>query len=99
LVAIEDLTFEPAQGGGQDASLGLREVQDAMTRLPGDQREALLIVALEGKTFDEAASLLDIPKGTLMSRLARARATLRLLTGRTPSATPIKGPSQVQDHE
>ena len=94
LVAIEDLTFEPAQGGGQDASLALREVQDAITRLPGDQREALLIVALEGKTFDQVASLLDIPKGTLMSRLARARATLRLLTGRNSGPTLTKGPSQ-----
>ncbi len=93
LVAIEDLTYEPAQGGNQEASLALREVQDAMARLPGDQREALLIVALEGKTFDQAASLLDIPKGTLMSRLARARATLRLLTGRSAGPTLTKGPS------
>lgn len=94
LVAIEELTFEPAQGGGQEASLALREVQDAMARLPGDQREVLLIVALEGKTFDQAASLLDIPKGTLMSRLARARAALRLLTGRNAGPTLTKGQSQ-----
>lgn len=94
LVAIEDLTFEPAQSGSQEVGLALREVQDAMARLPGDQREVLLIVALEGKTFDQAASLLDIPKGTLMSRLARARATLRLLTGRNAEATQTKGPNQ-----
>lgn len=42
-----------------------------------------MAVVLEGKTFEQAAELLDIPKGTLMSRLARARATLRILTGRT----------------
>lgn len=95
LVAIEDLTVEPAQGGGQEQGLALREVQDAIARLPLDQREVLLIVALEGKSFNEAASLLDIPKGTLMSRLARGRATLRLVTGRiagTKGATePGKG--------
>lgn len=94
LVAIEDLMVEPSQGGSQEASLALREVKDAIARLPGDQREALLIVALEGKTFDQAAGLLDIPKGTLMSRLARARATLRVLTGRTATQTQAKGPSQ-----
>lgn len=83
LVAIDELPFEPAHRGNQEASLALHEVQDAIARLPMDQREALMAVVLEGKTFEQAAELLDIPKGTLMSRLARARATLRILTGRT----------------
>ncbi|AXC50601.1 RNA polymerase subunit sigma [Paracoccus suum] len=99
LVAIDDLTFETAQPGGQEAGLALREVQDALARLPGDQREALVIVALEGNSFDQAASLLDIPKGTLMSRLARARATLRVLTGRGAGPTETRGPSQGARHE
>lgn len=81
LMAVEDI---PEQGrpGGQEGHLALREVQSAIARLPTDQRHVLLLVALEGLSFDEAASLLDIPRGTLMSRLARARATLRTLTGR-----------------
>jgi RNA polymerase sigma-70 factor, ECF subfamily len=83
LVAVQDLASEPAQSGGQEAHLALAEVHAAMGRLPVDQRAALLIVALEGRTFEEAASILAIPKGTLMSRLARARSTLRVLTGRT----------------
>jgi RNA polymerase sigma-70 factor (ECF subfamily) len=45
--------------------------------LPEEQRAALHLVSIEGLTFAEAASALDIPTGTLMSRLARARATLR----------------------
>ncbi|HBM61805.1 MAG TPA: RNA polymerase subunit sigma [Citreicella sp.] len=94
LVAIEDLVSEPAQCGGQEGALALREVQEAIARLPVDQREALLIVALEGRSFEEAASLLDIPKGTLMSRLARARATLRVLTGRGTGAEVVPGPSR-----
>ena len=94
LVAIGDLTVEPAQPGGQESALALREVRDAIARLPLDQREALLIVALEGRSFDEAASLLDIPKGTLMSRLARGRATLRLLTGRMTGTKGATGPSK-----
>jgi RNA polymerase sigma-70 factor, ECF subfamily len=77
-----DLMAEPAQSGGQEAHLALREVHDAMGRLPFDQRAALLLVALEGLTLTEAAQVLDIPEGTLTSRLGRARATLRVMTGR-----------------
>jgi len=47
-----------------------------------DQRRALLLVALEGMTLAEAAAALDIPEGTLVSRLGRARAALREMTGR-----------------
>lgn len=82
LVAIDSLAEPPSQPGGQEARLDLRALQDAMMRLPADQRRALLLVAVEGLSFDEAARVLDIPKGTLMSRLARARASLRDMTGR-----------------
>ena len=77
-----DLMAQPVQSGGQEAHLALREVHDAMGRLPLDQRAALLLVALEGMTLAEAAQVLEIPEGTLASRLARARAGLRALTGR-----------------
>lgn len=82
LVAVEDLAKEPSYAATQEQHLALREVQSAIARLPMEQREALLMVALEGKSFEQAASILEIPKGTLMSRLARGRATLRALTGR-----------------
>ena len=62
-----------------------------MGRLPADQRAALLLVAVEGRSFDQAADLLGIPRGTLMSRLARARASLRALTGRSgPHPAPAR---------
>jgi RNA polymerase sigma-70 factor (ECF subfamily) len=51
-----------------------------MLELPDEQREVLLLVAVEEMSYAEAASVLSIPVGTLMSRLARARATLRSLT-------------------
>jgi RNA polymerase sigma-70 factor (ECF subfamily) len=81
LVAVEQIA-EPARPGGQEGHLALREVHEATGRLPADQRAALLLVALEGMSFEEAAPLLAIPRGTLMSRLARARAALRQMTGR-----------------
>jgi RNA polymerase sigma-70 factor, ECF subfamily len=91
LIPVEDLPHEPATIGNQEQHLALREVSAAMHRLPPDQREALLMVAIGGKTFDQAADILDIPKGTLMSRIARARATLRTLTGRIDTQKPKTG--------
>lgn len=86
LVAIDSLVEPPSHPGGQEARLDLRDLQDALARLPADQRQALLLVSVEGLSFDEAAKVLDIPKGTLMSRLGRARAQLRLMTGRVKPA-------------
>ena len=54
----------------------LREVTDKMRDLPEDQRAVLALVALEGYSYKETAELLDIPIGTVMSRLSRARKTL-----------------------
>lgn len=75
-----DATVELKQSGGQEEHLDLREVQSAICRLPPDQRAALLLVALEGMSLSEAARVLDIPEGTLASRLGRARSALRAMT-------------------
>jgi RNA polymerase sigma-70 factor (ECF subfamily) len=77
---------ELAQPGGQESHMALREVQAAIARLPAEQRHALLLVALEGMTLDEAAQVLGLPAGTVASRLARARAALRNATGRMSEA-------------
>ena len=55
------------------------EVLKAVGRLPEAQREAVLLVYAEGYTYAEAASALSVPIGTVMSRLAAARATLAKL--------------------
>ncbi len=73
---------EPSRSGGQEDRLALHEVHAAIGRLPADQRAALLLVALEGMSIAEAAGTLQIPEGTLTSRLARARQALRRETGR-----------------
>jgi len=54
----------------------LRAVRSALLRLPQDQREVLMLVTVDGLTYQEAAQALDIPAGTVMSRLARARIKL-----------------------
>lgn len=54
-----------------------RDVLEALSALPTDRREVLALVAVEGCSYREAADILGIPVGTLMSRLARARKQLR----------------------
>jgi RNA polymerase sigma-70 factor (ECF subfamily) len=54
----------------------LAKVRQEMGRLPVEQRAALMLVCVEGMSYQEAANVLGIPIGTLMSRLARARLAL-----------------------
>lgn len=79
---------DPLAARHADGRLALTEVHQAMGRLPEDQRSALLLVALEGMSLAEAASVSGCAEGTLASRLARARATLRQMTGREAAPHP-----------
>ena len=68
-------------------ALDLRDLERALQQLPSAQREVLLLVALEEMRYEDVAAMLDIPPGTVMSRLSRARENLRrLMTGQAPSA-------------
>lgn len=53
-----------------------REVQQAMTALSADQRALVMLVLVEGYSYQEAADIVEIPVGTVMSRLSRARQIL-----------------------
>jgi RNA polymerase sigma-70 factor (ECF subfamily) len=59
-----------------EARLALDEVRRAVDRLPPDQRIALLLVTVDGLSYKEAAEVVRVPVGTIMSRLARARIAL-----------------------
>jgi len=61
---------------GVDAKIHLARVRLAISRLPQEQKEVLLLVTVEGFSYAEAAAMLQIPTGTVMSRLARARLAL-----------------------
>jgi RNA polymerase sigma-70 factor (ECF subfamily) len=63
------------------ASRQLSELETALGYLSKGQREVVLLVGLEGMTYDEAAKILRVPIGTVRSRLGRARESLRLLMG------------------
>lgn len=80
-VPYDEMPIEPSTPPAQPGRLALAEVDRAMVQLADDQREALLLVVVEGQSYADAANILEIPIGTLMSRLGRARAALRVLTG------------------
>lgn len=80
-VDLDSMLVEPSIAAPQPGRIALGEMSRAIDRLPLEQREALLLVALEGLSYEEAAAILEIPTGTLMSRLSRAREKLRQLTG------------------
>lgn len=76
--ALPELVDERIVSGEQVAhgEIGLAEVERSMAELPDEQRIVLALVAVEGMSYREAAEVLGIPTGTVMSRLARARAAL-----------------------
>jgi RNA polymerase sigma-70 factor (ECF subfamily) len=61
----------------QEHALGLQDVLAHLAQLPDDQRAVLLLVSVEDLSYAEIAAVLDIPMGTVMSRLSRARERLR----------------------
>lgn len=73
-------------GGGSDPELLC--LQDALSRLPDDQRLAIALVLVEGLSYKEAASIMSVPVGTLTSRLARGREALQSMLSETPGVQP-----------
>jgi len=61
------------------AALELRDLARAINRLPEDQRTVVLLIGLEGMRYDRVAAILNVPVGTVRSRIARARQELRRL--------------------
>jgi RNA polymerase sigma-70 factor (ECF subfamily) len=68
----------------QSKRLELRDLQRAMAKLPEEQRSVILLVGLEGMRYEEVAEVLDVPVGTVRSRLSRGREALRRLMGIVP---------------
>lgn len=87
------VTFDDAAGlglsvaGSQEDGMRYRDLLAALQQLPDEQRTVLLLVAVEQLSYADAARVLDIPVGTVMSRLSRARERLlRLMSADTPAA-------------
>jgi RNA polymerase sigma-70 factor (ECF subfamily) len=59
-----------------ESQVALSDVERSLLELPNEQREVLLLVGVEGHSYKEAADLLELPVGTIMSRLSRGRLAL-----------------------
>lgn len=75
-----------AQPAPQYSQLELSDLAEALQRLPEEQRQAVLLVGYEGMAYKDAAQVLDVPIGTVMSRLSRGREALRRMMAGAPMA-------------
>jgi RNA polymerase sigma-70 factor (ECF subfamily) len=85
-----DALPELPQRADQADGIEVRDLDRLLQRLPAEQREVLLLVAVEEMSYAEAAAVVGVPVGTVMSRLARGRERLRqaLQGGAPPAAAP-----------
>jgi RNA polymerase sigma-70 factor (ECF subfamily) len=80
---------QDAGGGDPGVDVGLRiDLQAALLMLSPEQREPLLLVCVEQLSYAEVASVMNIPVGTVMSRVCRARAALRRFLSGDASTAP-----------
>ena len=89
-VPLNDEIMELPAHSAQADRLEIRDLDAALARLPDEQREVLLLVALEQLSYEETAKALGIPIGTVMSRLSRARERLRAIMAGLPGVATLK---------
>ena len=84
---IDDIPEAAIVDGTQvvETNLMLKSAQQAMNALPADQREVMLLVCVEEMSYKEAADVIGVPTGTVMSRLSRARLAVAKKMGISPS--------------
>jgi RNA polymerase sigma-70 factor (ECF subfamily) len=85
-VPFDELARPPAQAAPQEGAMAARLIAQALQQLTEDQRAAILLVGLEELSYAEAARVLGVPQGTLMSRLHRGRERLRAIMSEEPVA-------------
>ena len=88
LVDLDELPGEIPVAPMQADRLVLRDLNRALMALPAEQRDVLLLVAIEGLGYAETAQALGLPIGTVMSRLSRGRERLRRLMSE-PARRPL----------
>ncbi|MEO1091066.1 MAG: RNA polymerase sigma factor [Pseudomonadota bacterium] len=95
MVDIDNVLQHPSAPANQDRRLELRDLGRALETLSEEQRAVVLLVGLEGLSYAEVAKVLDVPIGTVMSRLSRGRSLLRELiqTNRMPAPVAKRKPT------
>jgi RNA polymerase sigma-70 factor (ECF subfamily) len=91
-MSIDDVAAWLSLPPNQTKRLEVRDLLSALGKIPEQQREVVLLIGLEGMSYVEAARVLGVPIGTIMSRLSRGREALRQLTsqGSVPRLRVVK---------
>ncbi len=79
-VDFDEVAGSLPQPASQPAAIELRDLARALESLPVEQHRVVMLVGLEGLSYEETAQVLDLPIGTVMSRLSRGREALRRMT-------------------
>ena len=83
---IDELTDPTAGSEVAEQAVNLAEVSRAITQLPDELSVLIVLVCIDGQSYQEAAKTLELPVGTVMSRLARARKQLHQVLNAAPTA-------------
>jgi RNA polymerase sigma factor (sigma-70 family) len=81
--AKDCVSTQPAMGPSQEWAIRSRELKEAIERLPDPQKEVIVLVALMGTSYKEAADMCNCNIGTIKSRLNRSRLSLMVDLGET----------------
>jgi RNA polymerase sigma-70 factor, ECF subfamily len=98
VVPVDEMANTIAETPRQSGPLMLRDLDRALATLSEDQRQVVLLVGLEGFAYDQVAKILEIPTGTVRSRLSRAREALRQMLDR-PAPAHLAAGDEVQQEE
>jgi RNA polymerase sigma-70 factor (ECF subfamily) len=88
-VEFDDTWPFPTAATDPAAGLSLRDLDRALAQIPEERRQVILLIGLEDISYKEAATILDVPIGTIRSRLSRGRESLRILMDRTHATEPV----------
>ncbi len=79
-VSEQNFAQQPVQA---EQAVIVHDISKALAQLPDDQREVLVLIAIEELSYEEAANIIGTPIGTVMSRLSRARSRLKIIMSET----------------
>jgi hypothetical protein len=85
-VEFDDKWPAPTAISDPTGRLSLRDLDRALARISEEQRQVILLIGLEGTSYEEAATILNVPLGTIRSRVFQGRKSLRKLMDRRPGS-------------
>jgi RNA polymerase sigma-70 factor, ECF subfamily len=91
IVGVDEPWPVPTVATDPTEVLSLRDLDRALARIHEEQRRVLLLIGLEGTSYEEAAKILDVPIGTVRSRVSRGREALRKLMDRSDGTEAASG--------